>query len=75
MDLLPKDHKQFQEQDYWAKFFSDNKTQQGFEWYASYEEIEYYLKQAIKDKEQKILVVGCGNSLLSEKMHKNLHLT
>lgn len=23
----------------------------------------------LKDKEQKILVLGCGNSLLSEKMH------
>jgi ubiquinone/menaquinone biosynthesis C-methylase UbiE len=30
------------------------------------------LKQSIKDKEQRILVVGCGNSLLSEKMHKQM---
>jgi Methyltransferase domain len=75
MDLLPKNHKQFQEEGYWARFFQDKQTKQGFEWYASYEELEYYLKHAIKDKEQKILVVGCGNSMLSEKMHKALNLT
>ncbi len=75
MDLLPKDHKQFQQEDYWNRFFQDKQTKQGFEWYATYEELEYYLKQAIKDKEQRILVVGCGNSLLSEKMHKTLKFT
>lgn len=51
MDLLPKDHKEFQKQEYWTKFFSDNKTKQGFEWYATYEELEYYLKHTLKDKE------------------------
>lgn len=72
MDLLPKNHKQFQEESYWSTFFQDKQTRQGFEWYASYEELEYYLKQSIKDKEQRLLVVGCGNSLLSEKMHKQM---
>lgn len=75
MDLLPKDHKEFQKQEYWTKFFSDKKTQQGFEWYASYEELEYYLKHTLKDKEQRVMVTGCGNSLLSEKMHKKLNFT
>ncbi len=36
--------------------------------------MDYYLKQSIKDKESNVLVVGCGNSLLSEKMHKGLQL-
>ncbi len=34
--------------------------------------MEYYLKTSIKDKEQNVLVVGCGNSLLSEKMHQKM---
>ncbi len=75
MDLLPKNHKQFQEEGYWNKFFQDKQTKQGFEWYASYEELEYYLKQSIKDKEQRILVVGCGNSALSEKMKAKMNFT
>lgn len=75
MDLLPKDHKQFQEEGYWNNFFQDKKTKQGFEWYASYAEIEYYLKLSVKDnKEARVLVTGCGNSLLSEQMHKGLGL-
>lgn len=51
MDLLPKEHKQFQDEAYWTKFFNDKKTSQGFEWYATYEELEYYLKLTLKDKE------------------------
>jgi ubiquinone/menaquinone biosynthesis C-methylase UbiE len=76
MDLLPKNHKQFQDQSYWTKFFADGQTKQGFEWYATYEELEYYLKQTIKgNKEQmKVLTLGCGNSLLSEKLWKGLEL-
>ena len=74
MDLLPKDHKQFQEEGYWNKFFQDKKTKQGFEWYATFAELDYYLKQTIKDKESQVLVLGCGNSLLSEQLHKALAL-
>lgn len=33
------------------------------------------LKQTIKDKEQRVLVLGCGNSLLSENLQKNLKMT
>lgn len=62
MDLLPKEHKQFQQEDYWNQFFKDSQAKQGFEWYATYEELDYYFKLLIKSKDAKILVVGCGNS-------------
>lgn len=74
MELLPREHKQFQDESYWAKFFADKKTQQGFEWYASFEELEHNLKMTLKDKDQRILVVGCGNSQLSEKMHTKMSI-
>lgn len=74
MDLLPKDHKQFQQEQYWNNFFQNSQTKQGFEWYATYEELEYYLKSTLKSAEQRLLVVGCGNSLLSEKIHKTLKI-
>lgn len=32
------------------------------------------MKQTIKDKEARTLVLGCGNSALSEQMHKSLGL-
>ena len=68
MDLLPADHKELQSQEYWKKFFEFDKFKDGFEWYASFEDLQYYLAQFIKSKEgatQRILVPGCGNSDLS----------
>jgi len=48
MEILPRDSKQFQDEDYWRSFFKDAQTKQGFEWYATYEELAPYLKSAIK---------------------------
>lgn len=66
MDLLPKDHSQFKEESYWRKVYEHQDSDNGFEWYASYSELEFYLKHAFKNPEARVLVVGCGNSLLSE---------
>lgn len=51
-------------------FFKESQASQGFEWYANYEELDYFFKLLIKNPEARILVVGCGNSLLSEKMYQ-----
>ena len=48
MDILPKKFSQFQDEDYWKQFFQDTRTNQGFEWYAQYKEIEYLLKPVLK---------------------------
>lgn len=70
MDLLPADHKELQSQEYWKKFFEFDKFKDGFEWYASFEDLQYYLTQFIKEnkEEQRIIVPGCGNSDLSQKL-------
>lgn len=69
MNILPSNHKDFQDSAYWTKFFQSKDIQFGFEWYASYENLESYLKKSIKNINSPVLVVGCGNSLLSEKMY------
>lgn len=74
MDLLPKNHKQFQEEEFWSTFFQNKKGKQGFEWYATYEELENCLKTTIKNRQAQILVVGTGNSMLAEKMSTVLGL-
>ena len=51
MDLLPADHKELQSEAYWKKFFEFDKFKDGFEWYASFEDLQYYLTQFIKNKE------------------------
>lgn len=49
MDFLPADQKDLQTADYWKKFFEFDRFKEGFEWYASFEDLVPYLKQHIKE--------------------------
>ena len=55
---------------YWKKFFEFDRFKEGFEWYASFDDLKKYLSLYIKTKNeaQNILVPGCGNSDLSLKL-------
>ena len=74
MDFLPADQRQLQDKSYWKQFFEFERFKQGFEWYASFEDLQNYLKMHIKPNEtaQRVLVPGCGNSDLSQKICCNL---
>ncbi|XP_015918789.2 eEF1A lysine and N-terminal methyltransferase [Parasteatoda tepidariorum] len=65
MDLLPKDHKEFGNKDYWNEFFS---KRQHFEWYGEYDNLCEVLDKYIHVKD-KVLIVGCGNSKLSADLY------
>ncbi|XP_004626861.1 methyltransferase-like protein 13 [Octodon degus] len=67
MNLLPKSSKEFGSVDYWEKFFQQ-RGKQAFEWYGTYLDLCGVLHKYIKPKE-KVLVVGCGNSELSEQLY------
>jgi hypothetical protein len=56
-----------------AAYWDDRYTQdpETFEWFQSYDGIKSSLKQYINDK-SRVLVVGCGNSALSEQIYSNL---
>ena len=71
MDFLPKDQKDLKEKSYWKHFFEQDRFAEGFEWYASFEDLMHYLKQHVKEGQQ-VLVPGCGNSDLSQKILTNL---
>lgn len=49
--FLPKDQKDLKEASYWKKFFEFDRFKDGFEWYASFEDLTSYLKQHIKEAE------------------------
>ncbi|XP_064450394.1 eEF1A lysine and N-terminal methyltransferase isoform X3 [Mirounga angustirostris] len=67
MNLLPKSCKEFGSADYWEKFFQQ-RGRRAFEWYGSYLELCGLLHKYIKPRE-KVLVIGCGNSELSEQLY------
>lgn len=66
MSLLPHSHTQFQLQSYWEQFFSKRSTP--FEWYGQYTDLCHILHKYVKTS-SKTLVVGCGNSTLSENLY------
>ncbi|KAM5239017.1 eEF1A lysine and N-terminal methyltransferase isoform 2-T2 [Ctenodactylus gundi] len=67
MNLLPKSSKEFGSVDYWEKFFQQ-RGKKAFEWYGTYLELCGVLHKYIKPRE-KVLVIGCGNSELSEQLY------
>ena len=66
MSLLPPSHSQFQLKSYWEHFFSKRSTP--FEWYGQYTDLCHVIHKYVKPA-SKTLVVGCGNSQLSEDMY------
>ena len=65
--LLPKSSAQeFQQKGYWDSFFK--KRGSAFEWYGEYTDLCHILHKYLKPS-SKILMVGCGNSLLSESLY------
>ncbi|XP_055480658.1 eEF1A lysine and N-terminal methyltransferase [Psammomys obesus] len=67
MNLLPKSSKEFASVDYWEKFFQQ-RGKKAFEWYGTYLKLCEVLHKYIKPRE-KVLVIGCGNSELSEQLY------
>lgn len=59
---------QYSQKDYWNERFK--KDQGHFDWYAGWKELKNYIKTLIEPSSS-ILVVGCGNSRMSEEMYKD----
>lgn len=67
MSLLPRTAEEFSSAEYWEKFFK-KRGERAFEWYGDYNKLCGVLHKYIKAQD-KVLVVGCGNSELSEQLY------
>ncbi|XP_069497342.1 eEF1A lysine and N-terminal methyltransferase isoform X2 [Ambystoma mexicanum] len=67
MELLPRSSQEFASAQYWERFFR-RRGPRSFEWYGGYTELCGVLHKYIKPRD-KVLVIGCGNSELSEQMY------
>ncbi|NXX93492.1 MET13 protein, partial [Centropus bengalensis] len=67
MELLPRGPAEFGSAHYWDRFFRQ-RGQRPFEWYGAFAELCPVLHKYVRPRD-KVLVVGCGNSELSEQMY------
>ncbi|XP_062437732.1 eEF1A lysine and N-terminal methyltransferase isoform X2 [Rhea pennata] len=65
--LLPRSPREFGSAGYWARFFRQ-RGERPFEWYGALPELRAALRRYLRPRD-KVLVVGCGNSELSEQLY------
>uniref|UniRef100_A0A8D0BXV5 eEF1A lysine and N-terminal methyltransferase n=1 Tax=Salvator merianae TaxID=96440 RepID=A0A8D0BXV5_SALMN len=67
MQLLPRRVQEFASAEYWERFFRQ-RGDRAFEWYGEWKELRRSLERYLRLQDS-ILVVGCGNSELSEQLY------
>ena len=67
-ELLPLDDSDFSKKTFWNDFFV-KRNEKAFEWYGRWSDIKGIVESYCPpEKENSILVIGCGNSSTSEEM-------
>ena len=63
--LSPKNIEDYNKREFWEDAFQKYKS--NYDWYGKYEDFQSYFAKYMK-KSNRILMVGCGNSTLGEKL-------
>ncbi|KAF9563147.1 S-adenosyl-L-methionine-dependent methyltransferase [Agrocybe pediades] len=65
---LPAKNEQYGTKEYWDQRYLEEKDNDSFDWFKSYADLAELLHELIPEKSSRILMLGCGNSRLSEDM-------
>jgi len=67
LDVIPENNKDYSTREYWeARYKKDPKP---FDWFKDYVDLKVVLSKHINNTAGQVLMVGCGNSQLSEQMY------
>ncbi|THH30107.1 hypothetical protein EUX98_g4084 [Antrodiella citrinella] len=69
MDILPETNEEYGTKEYWDQRYSQEAEDDSFDWFKTYSDITPILSELIPSKDARILMLGCGNSKLSEEMY------
>ncbi|OCH91499.1 S-adenosyl-L-methionine-dependent methyltransferase [Obba rivulosa] len=67
--ILPEKNEQYGTKEYWDQRYSQESDDSSFDWFKSYGEVADMIRELIPNKSARILMLGCGNSKLSEDMY------
>ncbi|KAL0953390.1 hypothetical protein HGRIS_004629 [Hohenbuehelia grisea] len=68
IDVLPGKNEEYGTQEYWDTRYTQESEGSSFDWFKTYAEIAPFLREYLPDKSARILMLGCGNSKMSEEM-------
>ncbi|THH18050.1 hypothetical protein EW146_g2868 [Bondarzewia mesenterica] len=68
-DVLPQKNEEYGTKEYWDQRYTQESDGASFDWFKKYDEVAPFIREAIPDKNARILMLGCGNSTLSEDMY------
>ncbi|CAL1714250.1 unnamed protein product [Somion occarium] len=68
-NVLPAKNEQYGTKEYWDERYSQESEEDSFDWFKTYADIADIIRELVPDKNARILMLGCGNSTLSEEMY------
>ncbi|EKM50634.1 uncharacterized protein PHACADRAFT_200577 [Phanerochaete carnosa HHB-10118-sp] len=74
-EVLPEKNEEYGTREYWDKRYNQEAEDSSFDWFKKYADIEDLIEELIPDKTSRILMLGCGNSTLSEDMYDDGYKT
>ncbi|KAI0306122.1 S-adenosyl-L-methionine-dependent methyltransferase [Multifurca ochricompacta] len=68
-NTVPARNEEYSTQEYWDQRYAQEAEEATFDWFKKYEDVAHLLRPILPVKTARILMLGCGNSTLSEDMY------